>query len=230
MLSKKSQIFLIFIITIILGKNFPIIDNIEESERSEIKSVNIESTEEYINYIKNYDAIFSLFHVDWCEHCQQFLLILDKASSYKILNKKWRFLKIDCSKYQNICSFLNIQRYPTIKIYREKEQLYIEPPRDLKHLLQLLYKLSSNPIIEINNKNKTEYFEKYGNFSPIIEVLPKNNNEQNEKSDFFDCISNLANKEFIQTFYFNVLYSYNNIVKLYFSYYELNICYIFDVI
>ena len=228
MLSKKSQIFLFFIITIILGKIFPIIDNIEESERSEIKSVNIESIEEYINYIKNYEDIFSLFHVDWCEHCQQFLPILDEASSYKILNKKWIFLKIDCSKYQNICSFLNIQRYPTIKIYREKEQLYIESPRDLKHLLQLLYKLSSNPIIKINHNNKTEFFEKYGNFSPIIEVLPKNNNEQNEKSDFFHCINNLANKEFIQTFYFGILESKDNIEKIYFTYNELNISYIWD--
>ena len=166
-----------------------------------------------------------MFHVDWCGYCQKFLPILDKASSYKILNKSWLFLKIDCSKYQSICTFLNIQRYPTIQIYRQKELLSIEPPRDLKPLVQLLYKLSSNPIIKINDKNITEFFKNYGNFSPIIETSL---NYKNDESDFFDCINNLANKEFMQTFYFGVLESSDNNEKIVFNNDELNISYIWD--
>ena len=215
-------IILINTIKIIFGSKFPLFEKIEELEKGEIKSINIESIEEYINYIKNYNNIISLFHVDWCGHCQHFLPILDKASSYKILNKNWIFLKIDCSKYSNICTYLGIERYPTIKIYRQKQLLYIEPPRELEPLLEFLYKLSSNPIININSKK--EFFQKYGDFCPIIEISSING----EESEFFNCVKNLANKEFLQTFYFGIITSKDNKEKIVFDYNNLNISYIWD--
>ena len=49
MLIKKCHVFLIFIINVVLGKIITMIENIEELETSDIKSINIESTEEYIN-------------------------------------------------------------------------------------------------------------------------------------------------------------------------------------
>jgi len=152
MLVIKIQIFFIIIIKIIFCFKFPLNEKIEESEQGNIKSINIESTEEYLNYVKSYDYIISLFHVDWCGHCQQFLPVLDKASSYKILNKKWIFLKIDCSKYPNICTNIGIERYPTIKLYKKKELLHIETPRELVPLLELLNKLSGSSIIKVNSK------------------------------------------------------------------------------
>ena len=212
---KRQLFLLILIIDFLLCSNYPIIEKLEQSERGDIKSINIDSTEDYLNYIKNYNNIISLFHVDWCGHCQEFLPVLDKASSYKIVNKNWIFLKISCSKYSQICSFLGIQRYPTIKIYRHKEPLYIQPPRDLVPLLSLLLKLSSNPIINI--KSKEEFLEKYGDFSPIIEVSSKYK-EKEEESEFYECINKLSNKEFIDTFYFGVMEAKDNIEKIVFNY------------
>lgn len=225
MLSIKSIIFFILIINIIFCFKFPLNEKIEESEQGNIKSIDIESTEEYLNYIKSYDYIIALFHVEWCGHCQQFLPVLDKASSYKILNKKWIFLKIDCSKYPNICSNIGIERYPTIKLYKKKELLHIETPRELVPLLELLNKLSENSIVKVNSKN--EFFEKYGDFSPIIEILPKYEGKE-EESDFYICIMNLANKEFIENFYFGVVNSIDNKEKIVFDYNGSNISYTWD--
>ena len=222
----KGQLFLlIFVITYLLCYNYPINEKIVESERGDIKSINIDSTEDYINYIKTYNNIISLFHVDWCGHCQEFLPVLDKASSYKIVNKNWIFLKISCTKYPHICSFLGIHRYPTIKIYRQKEPLHIQPPRDLAPLLAILQKLSSNPIINI--KSKEDFIEKYGDFSPIIEILTKSE-EKKEENDFFECIKQLANNDFVETFYFGVIESKDNIEKIVFNYNISNISYIWD--
>ena len=202
-------------------------EKIEDFERGENKTINVQSTEEYLNYIKNYNNIIALFHVNWCGHCHKFLPILDIASSYKIVNKNWIFLKIDCSKYSNICTFLGIQRYPKIKIYKNKQLLFIETPRELGPLLEFLRKLSSNPIIEV--KSKKEFFSKYGEFSPLIEILPKYKGKE-EDSEFLTCIKKLANNEFIQNFYFGITESKDNIERVVFDYNfnNLNISYIWD--
>ena len=171
MLIRIYQILFIILINSIFNSKFPLNEKIEDFERNENKTINIQSKEEYLNYIKNYNNIIALFHVNWCGHCQQFLPVLDIASSYKIVNKNWIFLKIDCSNYSNICSYLNIHRYPTIRIYKDKQLLFMEAPRELVPLLEFLRKLSSNPFIEV--KSKKDFLSKYGEFSPLIEILPK---------------------------------------------------------
>ena len=206
----------ISIIPISISKIYQNINNeIQLSKISQIKSIDIKSYEEYANYLKNSDFIISLFHVFWCGHCNQFKPIFDKASSYDILNKKWLFLKIDCSAYSYICNILNVQFYPTIKIYKGKKNLYKDPPRELKPLLHFLYKISDNPLIPINSKNN--FFEKYGEYSPLIEYN-KNNNE----SEFMKCIHNLSNNEFLEDFYFGIYKSKNNKEKIIFDYNSIN--------
>ena len=210
------DIIFISIIPISISKIYQNINNeIQLSKISQIKSMDIKSYEEYVNYLKNRDFIISLFHVFWCGHCKQFKPIFDKASSYDILNKKWLFLKIDCSAYSYICNILNVQFYPTIKIYKGKKILYKDPPRELKPLLHFLYKISDNPLIPINSKNN--FFEKYGEYSPLIEYN-KNNNE----SEFMKCIHNLSNNEFLEDFYFGIYKSKNNKEKIIFDYNSIN--------
>lgn len=198
MFKKIFYIILFYIIPFSFGKNFLFINKeIEKSEISEVKSINIKSYEEYANYLKNNSYIISLFHVHWCGHCQKLKPILDKASSYNILNKKWLFLKVDCSSYSYICSIMNVQMYPTINIYKDKKLLYKEPPRELLPLIQFLYKISDNPIINITSKNK--FLDKYGEHSPIIEYNKENNN-----TEFINCINKLANNELLEDFYFGI--------------------------
>ena len=205
-------ILLINIFPYSLTKIFPIIDNkIKESEISQIKSINITNYEDYLNYIQNSTNVITLFHVDWCGHCRHFIPILDKASTYYFINKIWVFLKINCSIYSYICSILNVQFYPTIKIFKNQKIIYKEPPRDLEPLLKFLYKLSDSSIIEINSKN--DFLNIYGEQSPLIEY--KNNTEENE---FIKCIKNLSENEFIMDFYFGLYESKNNEEKIIFDY------------
>ena len=216
MITIILDIIFLSIIPLSISKVYQnIINEIQSSGISQIKSINIQTYEEYSNYIKNNDFVISLFHVFWCGHCKQFKPIFDKASSYDILNKKWIFLKVDCSSYSYICNILNVQFYPTIKIYKQQKLIYKDPPRGLKPLLHFLYKISDNPLIPINSKRN--FFEVYGEYSPLIEYN-KNNNE----SEFMKCIHELANDKFLEDFYFGIYESKTNKEKIIFEYNNIN--------
>ena len=211
MLIKILFLVLITKLQISFSKSFPLLKKeIEHLEITNIKSIDIKSYEEYTNYIKNNDYIIALFHANWCGHCRRFKPILDKASSYSFLNKKWVFLKIDCTSDSFICKIMNIQFFPTIKIYKEKKLLYKQPPRELNPLIQFLYKIGENPLIKI--KSSKYFFEKYGEYSPLIEYK-KGNNE----SEFIKCINELANNEFLEYFYFGIYESEKDKEKIIFS-------------
>jgi len=212
MLTKILYIFLISELPFVSLRTFPLMKKeMEYQEITEIKSINIKSYEEYNNYLKNNDYIIALFHANWCGHCKRFKPIFDKASSYSLLNKKWLFLKIDCTSNSYICKVINIQFYPTIKIYKEKNLLNKQPPRELNSLIKFLYKISDNPIIKINSKKI--FFEKYGEYSPLIEYK-KDNNE----SEFINCINKLANNDFLEDYYFGIYESEKNKEKIIFNY------------
>ena len=161
-------------------RKYPIYDKIEQSKKSKNKkTIDLVSYDDYVDYIKKYDYVIAYFHSDWCEECEQFLPILDEASTYKIINKKWKILKIDCAMNSHICMNLGVDQYPNSEIYVKKELVSVELPTDLVPLLELLYKLSTNPIVKI--KSKEEFFKKYGYYSPIVEI--EKNIEKEEKKE-----------------------------------------------
>lgn len=197
----KILLFNLFFLSLIsssLNSKYPINKNISNSSTGKIISIDIESLDEYLNYINNYDYVISLFHMDWCGHCKKFLPIFDKASSYNIINNKWKFLKIACSNHGEICNYLHLDRYPTIKVYIKSNELKIEPIRELDSLLEFLLKLSDNPIKEISDKEIKNFYNKYGTFSPLVYY-------RTENTEFISCINMLAKKDFLNMFYFGII-------------------------
>ena len=226
------HIFLIIFIIIntINSRHYPIYDKIQKSKRGKIRAIDIESYETYLDYIKNHEYVVAYFHSDYCPECEEFLPILDEASTYKILNKKWVFLKLDCARNSHVCMNNGIDQFPNSEIYRNSEIVDAELPNDVIALLELLYKLSDDPIVHV--KNKEDFFKNYGYYSPIVEVdkLPEektkgsdgkisgkdddedDKDEKDEPSDtseetddFYNCIKKIANEDFLKTFYFGVM-------------------------
>ena len=73
----------------------------------------------------------------------------------------------------------------------------ISPPRDIENFLEFLIKISSEPIINIDNKQ--EFYNNYGTFSPVVEYNKKN-------EEFISCIKNLAYMdEFSSEYYFGII-------------------------
>ena len=176
-----SKIIIFFILNSILCRKYPIFDEIEKSKKGKIKTIDVASPESYLDYVKNNDNVVSYFHSDFCDECEAFLPIFDEASRYKILNKRWVFLKIDCARNSHICMNIGVDQYPTSEIYVKKEQLGLELPTDLIPLLEFLYKLSTDPIVKI--KSKEEFFKKYGYYSPIVEIEKFKELEEKEKKE-----------------------------------------------
>lgn len=192
-----SFILFFYLYNLSLSVRFPIHHDIEYSEKSEKnRTIEITSYKQYQEYIKKNEYVISVFHMNWCGHCRHFLPIFDTASSYK-KTRKWTFLKIACSNYTKICDKLNIDRYPSIKVYVKGKLLEYSVPRELPTLLEFLTKITSNPLVEIKNNNIEEFYKNYGNNLPVVEYESKD-------SKFYKCLEKLANEKYIPLYYFGV--------------------------
>ena len=238
------------LIASIICRHYPIYENIFTSKLGKVKAIDIESYETYTDYIKNHDYVVAYFHSDYCPECEEFLPILDEASRYKILNKKWVFLKMDCARNSHVCMNNGIDQFPNSEIYRNHEIVDADLPNDLVPLLELLYKLSTEPLIEI--KTKEEFFKNYGYYSPIIEVdklpekkekkvkkdnedddddesdVPEQTDQSEETDDFYQCIKKAANEDFIKTFYFGVMVTKDFKEKIVFDNENYPVTYLWD--
>ena len=177
-----KYLILIIIIEIISCFKYPINKKLIDAELGEISSIEVGTKAEFDQYVMSNEYVISIFHADWCGHCKRFLPVFDEASRYKILNKKWVFLKMDCARNSHVCMNNGIDQFPNSEIYRNHEIVDADLPNDLVPLLELLYKLSTEPLIEI--KTKEEFFKNYGYYSPIIEVdkLPDKKAKKENKS------------------------------------------------
>ena len=245
-------IFIFSLISTTISIHYPIYENIFNSKRGKVKAIDIETYETYLDYIKNHDYVVGYFHSDYCPECEEFLPILDEASTYKILNKKWVFIKIDCARNSNACLNNGVDQFPNAEIYRNHEIVDAELPTDLVPLLELLYKLSSEPLIEI--KSKEDFYANYTYYSPIVEVdkLPikkkkkkKNKNDDDEDDDeesdspevtdnneeiddFYQCIKKIANEDFIKNFYFGIMETKDFKEKIVFDNENFPVTYLWD--
>ena len=221
----KSFITTIILTVLFLGAFSKVIypknENIESFPKDdEPKSIDITSTNDLKSYLKNYDYVIAVFHMDWCGHCRHFIPIFDQASSYHMV-KKWKFLKINCN-HKEICSTFGVDRFPTIKIFDKGNQLKAEPQRELGSLLEFLEKVSIDPIIKV--QNVTKFLNEYGTFSPYVEFDDVN-------AEFIACVSMLAKTEFVNTYYFgikpiNVTETHKQ--KIVFDFDKMNITYEWD--
>ena len=196
------------LIRIVLSLRYPINKNLDNSTGTQ-ELIEIETRSIYVNYTKFNKAI-SIFHTNYCRYCFYLIEIFKWASSYSNVSD-WKFLSVNCTRKQLICKFYNITKLPTIKthIYNRSELPY-EAPYELIPLLEYLIKLSNSPMIEIiensninnisnltNFTNISEFYKNFGYFSPLIEY-------KHNKSEFYNCITDLANNKYRTIFYFGM--------------------------
>jgi len=201
-MSNKKYFLSLILLLLINIKNiesfkYPINKDLLSSEKGEISSIEISKKSEFDKYVIDNKYVIAIFHADWCGHCKRFLPVFDEASKYKIISNTWKLLKIPCSKYNSLCEAFHIEGYPTVKVFiNSKEMNKVSPPRDREHFLEYLIKVSSEPLININNKQN--FFNNYGTFSPLVEY-------NKNKDEFITCIKTLANSyEFLSEYYFGI--------------------------
>ena len=215
---------------IISCRKYPLFEKLKKSKKDRPKSLYLKSSEDYNNYLNKNNYIITYISSDYCEECRETSSLIEEASKYQMINRKWLFLKIDCSMYYEICQYLNIEEIPAngmYKIYIKKEIIDIQIPTELDPLLELLYKLSSNPIIKINSKD--EFFSKYGYYNPIVEIK-KNEDKKDIKigKELIECIEKVAHDNFLQIFYFGVIESKDNKERIIFDNGNYPFTYIWD--
>lgn len=132
---------------------------------------------------------------------KDFLPIFADASKYEAVSS-FNFIQINCSNKET-CEHFKVNKYPTIKVYIQGESLDDEPNRELEPLLEYLEKLSSNPIINLEDNQEAikDFRANYGDVNFLV-VLEKKNLEN---SQFYQCLENLANNKYKPIFYFGIL-------------------------
>ena len=111
----------IFVTNSIASFKYPINKKLIDAELTEVTSIEINNKSDFDKYIMTNNYVIAIFHADWCGHCKRFLPVFDEASRYKIINNKWKLLKIPCSKYESLCNSFSINGYPTIKTFKESK-------------------------------------------------------------------------------------------------------------
>ena len=204
-MAKKIYFIFLILLNNIFSFKYPINKDLLKSEKnSESTSIEISTKSDFDKYITENKYAIAIFHADWCGHCKRFLPVFNEASKYLKISQNWKLLKIPCSKYPSLCDQFSIEGYPTIKIFKNsKEMKNITPPRDLENFLEFLIKISTDPLINI--KNKQDFYNDYGTFSPLVEY-----NEKNDK--FISCIKELSTyNEFLSEYYFGLIPNNENI-------------------
>ena len=229
---------------LIYCRKYPILEKVKKSKKDKPKSLYLKSSEDYNNYLDKNNFVITYISPDYCEECRETSLLIEEVSKYQMINRKWLFLKIDCSMYYEVCQYLNIEEFQAnemYRIYRKKEIVDIQIPTDIEPLLELLYKLSSNPIIRINSKE--EFFNKYGYYNPIVEIKNRKNTQKNKKkeddeddderdikigNELSECIEKIANNNFLQIFYFGIIESSDNNERIIFDNGNYPVKYVWD--
>ena len=199
---------------LITSARYPINEHLDNSTGTQ-SLVDIENRKTYVNYTKN-SSVIALFHSNICRYCDILIEMFMFASSYPVV-KDWSFLRVNCSRKQLICSFYNITMLPTIKVYVNKTELFYKAPHELGPLLEFLRKLSSPPLVEINEEKKDltqdEFYKKYDKISPVVEYYEND-------TDFYNCIKKLGNGKYRDLFYFGMkkIYNETNPEKIIFDY------------
>ena len=204
---KKSHITFIILlslinINLISPFKYPINKDLLSSEKGGISSIEISSKSDLDKYILNNKYVIAIFHADWCGHCKRFLPTFDETSKYLIISQTWKLLKISCSKYEKICDSFNVEGYPTIKLFKNSQEIKgLFVPREKETFFEFILKITQEPLIYINNINNTlqKFYNNYGTFSPLVKY-------NKNKTEFINCIKQLAyHKEFLSEYYFGII-------------------------
>ena len=204
---------------LISSRKYPIFEKLKKSKTDRPKSLYLKSSEDYHNYLNKNNYVITYLSPNYCEECRETSSLIEEASKYQMINRKWLFLKIDCTIHYEVCHYLNIEEVhinEMCRIYIKNELVDIQMPMELDPLLELLYKLSSNPIIKINSKE--EFFSNYGYYNPIIKIK-KNKKERDIKieNELSECIEKIAHNNFLRIFYFGVIESADDKEKIIFD-------------
>jgi thiol-disulfide isomerase/thioredoxin len=86
--------------------------------------------------ITNNETILVLFYADWCFYCKKFMPIWDKLEK----NLKIKTKKINCPENEELCNKYDIQGYPTIKLFKNNQEIDFDKERTYDGVMEFVKK------------------------------------------------------------------------------------------
>jgi len=96
------------------------------------------------------------FFAPWCGHCKALAPHYEEAAT-ALKEKNIKLAKVDCVDQADFCSSMDIQGYPTLKVYRNGEHTEYSGPRKADGIISYMIKQSLPAVSEVTSKNYEEF-------------------------------------------------------------------------
>ncbi|KAM3720346.1 Protein disulfide-isomerase TMX3 [Dirofilaria immitis] len=175
-------------------------------QATNIHSQVIELNDKFLQ-VKNDGLWFVDFYAPWCAHCKRLAPVWEHVG-HALADRQSlvRVAKLDCTRYTNTASTLNIRGYPTIIFFRNGKEMVYEGERKKDAIIDFALK-ASGPMINIieniqelsqmrknmkepffvyvEGEQDTQFLELFDNYSNIAEMLFSSTRFYRAKSDVF---------------------------------------------
>ncbi|KAL3998535.1 Thioredoxin family protein [Acanthocheilonema viteae] len=175
-------------------------------QATNIPSQVIELNDKFLQ-VKNDGLWFVDFYAPWCAHCKRLTPVWEHVG-HALADRQSlvRVAKLDCTRYTNTASALNIRGYPTIIFFRNGKEMVYEGERKKESIIDFAVKAAGPMVGIIENvqqlsqmrKNLKEPFfvyvegyqdaqfpELFDNYSSIAEMLFSSTRFYRAKRDVF---------------------------------------------
>ncbi|POS86560.1 hypothetical protein EPUL_001297, partial [Erysiphe pulchra] len=113
----------------------------------------------FTDFINQNDLVLAEFYVPWCGHCQALAPEYEEAAS-KLMEKKIRLVKVDCTEEAELCKSYDVDGYPTLKIFRGINDVSVYTGARKAPVIVSNMVKQSLPAVSILNKDTIEDFKK----------------------------------------------------------------------
>ncbi|KAJ3222112.1 protein disulfide-isomerase precursor [Clydaea vesicula] len=145
-------------------KNFLILSTLVLSAFSS-SEVHVLTNDNYGEFVKNEKLTLIEFYAPWCGHCKALAPEYEDAAE-KLKEKNVKLAKVDCTVETEVCSSLQIQGYPTLKIFRDGTPSDYKGLRTSSSIVSTMVRQSQPALIEL----KAEAVEKFSQEDKVVVV------------------------------------------------------------
>ncbi|CAG9534515.1 unnamed protein product [Cercopithifilaria johnstoni] len=164
------------------------------AQATNIPSQVVELNDKFLQ-VKNDGLWFVDFYAPWCIHCKRLTPIWEHVGhALADCQSLVRVAKLDCTRYTNIASALNIRGYPTIIFFRNGKEIVYEGERKKESIIDFAVK-AAGPVVGV-----------------IENVQQLSQMRRNLKEPFFVYVEGNQDAQFPELFD-----NYNNVAEMLFS-------------
>ncbi|CAN8103344.1 unnamed protein product [Discula destructiva] len=112
-------------------------------------------------FIKSNSVVMVDYYAPWCGHCVKFAPKFESAAKkLQQFGVDVKLAKVDCTRQARLCQEHNIRAYPTMKVFKNNEELYhdYEGPRRVSAIVEFMERQTLPTVSDLQTKQQHDDF------------------------------------------------------------------------